>query len=186
MMAAIFVLGFGLLALAGLMSNLNLDSSQSRYMSQESLLASEKLEDLNRYPSCDPWMVPGGSLSTNISQTNAPSSPCSSPNEQVDYFDQVQMSTNEGTSTEITTGKNNSGQAGYWSVTHTPNGQAQSQFIVGTPPTATSDMLVFQRRWIIEGNQPVNGVRRITVLVTLQSPSAGAAASTFQTSTVRP
>jgi hypothetical protein len=45
--------------------------------------------------------------------------------------------------------------------------------------------IAFQRRWIIELNQPVTGVRRITVLVTctngfVQPPV------TFQMSMVRP
>jgi hypothetical protein len=185
-LGATFILAFGLLALAGLMTKMNVNTSQSRYMSDEALLASEKLEDLNRYPSCDPWMVGGGSLTADISTTNSPSAPCSAPNEQVDYFDQVQISTAAGASVEFTTGKNSGGQSGYWNITHTPNGQASSQFIVGSVPAPTSDMLVFKRRWTIEANQPVNGVRRITVLVTLQTPSAGAAAGQFQTSMVRP
>jgi Tfp pilus assembly protein PilV len=186
-MGATFILAFGLLALAGLISKMNVNSSQSRYMSDEALLASEKLEDLNRYPACDPAMVAGGSLTTNITQTNSPAANClTSQSQSVDYFDTVQISTSNGASTEITTGKNSGGQSGYWSTSHTPNGQATSQFIVGNPPTATGDMLVFNRNWVIEANQPVNGVRRITVLVTLKTPSAGAAAGQFQTSMVRP
>lgn len=180
-MCAVFVLAFGLLAAAWTMNKMNLNTSQSRYMSDESLLTSEKLEDLNRYPSIDPAMVPGGSLTANVTQTNT----VGTVTELVDYFDQVQISTNNGQSIEVTTGKN-AGVNGYWTMTHSPNGQASAKFVGGTPPTPTGDMLVFTRRWLIEGNTPVNGVRRITVLVTLQTPSAGAAAGAFQTSMVRP
>lgn len=185
-LGAIFILAFGLLALAGLMSNMNVNTSQSRYMSNEALLASEKLEDLNRYPACDPAMVAGGSLTSDVTQTNTPVSPCSTPGEPVDYFDQVQISTDNGMSSEITTGKNSSGSAGYWLTNHTPDGHASSQFIVGNTPAASPDMLVFKRRWIIEANQPVSGLRRITVLVTLIVPVAESAGGSFQTSLVRP
>jgi prepilin-type N-terminal cleavage/methylation domain-containing protein len=180
-MCAIFVLSFGLLVAAWMMNKMNLNTSQSRYMSDEALLTSEKLEDLNRYPSIDPAMVAGGSLTADITQTNT----VGNVTQFVDYFDQVQISTNNGVSTEITTGKS-AGQNGYWTLTHTPNGQASSKFVAGNPPAPAGDMLVFKRRWIIEQDTPVQGVRRITVLVTLQTPSAGAAAGSFQTSMVRP
>lgn len=180
-MCAVFVLAFGLLAAAWTMNKINLNTSQSRYMSDESLLASEKLEDLNRYPSIDPALVAGGSLTANLTQTNT----VGTVTELVDYFDQVQISTNNGVSTEVTTGKN-AGVVGYWTLTHSPNGQASAQFVGGAPPAPTGDMLVFNRRWLIEQGVPVNGVRRITVLVTLQTPSAGAAAGQFQISMVRP
>ena len=180
-MCAVFILAFGLLAAAWMMNKMNLNTSQSRYMSDESLLTSEKLEDLNRYPSIDPAMVAGGSLTADVSQTNT----VGAVTQLVDYFDQVQISTNNGVSTEVTTGKSG-GINGYWTMSHSPNGQASSQFVGGNPPTPTGDMLVFKRRWLIEQNTPVNGVRRITVLVTLQTPSAGAAAGSFQTSMVRP
>jgi len=180
-MCAVFILAFGLLAAAWMMNKMNLNTSQSRYMSDESLLTSEKLEDLNRYPSIDPAMVAGGSLTADVTQTNT----VGAVTQLVDYFDQVQISTNNGVSTEVTTGKSG-GINGYWTMSHSPNGQASSQFVGGNPPTPTGDMLVFKRRWLIEQNTPVNGVRRITVLVTLQTPSAGAAAGSFQTSMVRP
>lgn len=173
LLGAIFVLTFGLLALAGLMSNMNSDTSQSRYMETEALLASEKLEDLNRYPAVDPAMAAGGSLTSGVTSGN------------VDYFDQVQMSTDNGNSVEITTGTCN-GQAGYTTITHSPNGQASSQCSVGSPPTPTPDMLIFQRRWVIEANEPVSGVRRITVNVSLLSPTVLIGEASFQSTLVRP
>jgi prepilin-type N-terminal cleavage/methylation domain-containing protein len=76
------------------------------------------------------------------------------------YFDQVQISSDNG------------------AVTDTMDGTA--------PPAATSDMLQFKRRWVIEQNQPVNGTLRITVIVIPLTGTAVERAQTFQTSLVRP
>ena len=51
--------------------------------------------------------------------------------------------------------------------------------------TAT-DLLTFQRRWLIETDTPSPRVERITVIVIPVSGSAVEKAETFQTSTVRP
>ena len=63
-MVAIVVLCIGLLSVAALMSQMVRGSSTSRYMSSAAMLASEKLEDLNRYASTDPTVAasPAGSL----------------------------------------------------------------------------------------------------------------------------
>lgn len=172
---AVFVLAFGLLAVAALMSQMNSSSSESRYMSSEALLASEKLEDLNRYGSGDANVSPGGSLTV-----DAPG-----------YSDQIQMSAGSAASgsgdlVETTTGTDpTTGAANYTIIQHSPNGTAKSKTVAGAPPAATSDMIVFDRRWIIEANTPVNGVRRITVLVQLANALNGQQA-TFQTTMVRP
>ncbi|HEX3091712.1 MAG TPA: prepilin-type N-terminal cleavage/methylation domain-containing protein, partial [Candidatus Angelobacter sp.] len=47
---AISILAIGLLGIAALLAQLAGNSTQSRYTSTEALLASEKLDDLNRYP----------------------------------------------------------------------------------------------------------------------------------------
>src|SRR5215471_2630357 len=182
-MGAIFLLAWGLLALAMLISRMNVNTNQSRYMSDEALLASEKMEDLNRYPVVDPAIVAGGSLTANVTQTNT----VGAVTRQVDYFDSVQVSTGNGSSTEITTGTDVNGNPNYTQVTHTPNGDALSQTIAGPAPAPTPDMLVFTRRWIIEQDVPVAGVRRVTVLVTLNSAAAGPTSSaSFQATMVRP
>src|SRR6476661_4589718 len=51
---AISILAVGLLGIAALLAQLGGNSTTSRYMSTEALLASEKLDDLNRYPINDP------------------------------------------------------------------------------------------------------------------------------------
>src|SRR4051812_5934792 len=54
---AISILAVGLLGVAALLAQLGGNSTKSRYMSTEALLASEKLDDLNRYPFNDPAIV---------------------------------------------------------------------------------------------------------------------------------
>ncbi len=53
-----------------------------------------------------------------------------------------------------------------------------------TPPSGAGS-ISFKRRWEIDLNQPVTGVRRITVLVTLENQSVQPPV-TFQMSMVRP
>jgi hypothetical protein len=105
----------------------------------------------------------------------------------------VQISTANGAAIEIVTGQCN-GSAGYWTITHKPDGTATSACTTGAVPPPTSDMLVFSRRWFIETNNVNNpsgtgvAARRITVRVSLPNlvGQARAAAGSFQTSTVRP
>ena len=86
---AVFILAFGLLALAALLAQLFGNTTQSRYLGTEVMLASEKLEDLNQldyntYKATT--LAPGGSLTAN------------NPN----YFDQVQISSRSGIVTDAT------------------------------------------------------------------------------------
>jgi prepilin-type N-terminal cleavage/methylation domain-containing protein len=53
-LAAILVLTIGLVGMAVLMSNMMTGGARSRHMSEAAMLASEKLEDLERYPALDP------------------------------------------------------------------------------------------------------------------------------------
>lgn len=180
-MVAITVLAVGLLAVAALMSQMGASTNQSRYAGIESLLASEKLEDLNQLPAngtttgAGGALLPGGSLTADTAG----------------YFDTVQVSSGAaaeatGDLVEIKIGADpTTGAANYTLVSHSPDGTTKSVTNTGTPPAATVDMLSFDRRWLIEANTPVNGVRRITVQVNLANAGAGQSA-TFQTSLVRP
>jgi Tfp pilus assembly protein PilV len=172
------ILATGLLAIAGLLANLASTTNYSRYTGTQTLLASEKLEDLNLLSACDPDIaVPAGSTSGSLtsdqSQTvNAQAGPpqiCGS--EVVNYFDDVQISSEAGAITETTNGV---------SLAQTPNGEVKT-----TAPPTSSDMLLFHRRWIIEKDQPIPGARRITVVVIAQTGNALDKAATFQTTLVR-
>jgi hypothetical protein len=177
-MIAITILAVGLLGVAALLAQLGGNSTQSRYMSTEALLASEKLDDLNRFPLNDPSIVitsgnAVGSLTTDITATVTVGA---FPPEVVDYFDQVQISSGNGNMVETVSGKDLNGNTVFITTTHAPDGSIS----INTSPTApapTSDMLIFKRNWIIEQNVPnlPAAVRRFTVKVSLQnavSPSS--------------
>lgn len=142
-MIAIVILAVGLLGLAALMAQLTGTTGNSRYMGTQVMLASEKLEDLNRLQPGSAALAPGGSLANNVAN----------------YSDQVQVSSENGGTATVAAGS----------------------------AAASSDMLLFQRRWVIEQNPAglPNGVIRITVSVNLIDGVQSARTSTFQTSMVR-
>ena len=184
---AISILTVGLLSLAALMGKMLLMSHQSRFTSTETVLGSEKLEDLNRrsarsIPDPAIWAPDGGtagSLTADVSQT-VPTG------QAVDYFDQVQVSAGNGSMQETIIGKDSAGKTQYTTVEHFPDGTAKSTQSPTAPAAANNDMLVFNRRWVIEkdpaGLPP--GVRRITVVVSMKNNFTQQ--TPFQTSLVRP
>jgi prepilin-type N-terminal cleavage/methylation domain-containing protein len=159
-MFAIFILAFGLLALAALLSQLSGSTTQSRYLGSEVMLASEKLEDLNQLDynaykapgvvpppgvPLKPTLAPGGSLANSNS---------------IFYSDQVQLSSRSGMVIDPT------------------------DATAAAP--APNDLLTFQRRWVIESDTPAPRVQRITVIVIPLTGTPQERAATFQTSTIRP
>ena len=176
-LVAIFVLSFGILGIAAFMSQMGAGTTDSRYMSAEAMLASQKLEDLNRYSANDPNVSCAnptcGSLTTDVLQ----------------YSDQVEMSSGIGNAGSLQNSndmvENFKTNGSYTQILHSPDGSISSQTTNGNPANATPDMLVFDRRWLIEPNTPAVGVRRITVWVTLSS-AANRENSSFQATMVRP
>jgi prepilin-type N-terminal cleavage/methylation domain-containing protein len=160
-MVAIVILTIGLISTAALMSTSVSTTAKSHYMSTAAMLATEKLEDLDRFNKADPSVATGGSLAADT----------------VGYFDNVQISTNNGVISETTT--TNGASTSY---TQTP-----AAGIVVTPnaglPAPTPDALIFDRRWTVTPDTPIAGVRTVTVLVTLQNSVTPV---TFQMSVVRP
>lgn len=77
---AIAILAVGLLGLAALLANLTGTTTQSRYLSAEVMLASEKLEDLNQRSTGDAALTAGGNLAA----------------DSAGYFDVVQTSSTNG------------------------------------------------------------------------------------------
>lgn len=182
-MIAMVIFSVGVLALAALMSSVNMNTDRSRYMQEATTLATEKLEDLNTYAASS-TVTPistGGSLASDVSG----------------YNDDVQVSADNGALTEITYNPAN-GCYDVFTQPLPPGNASDSGYspCITTPPAALTGASDFHRRWIVEDPITVNGVsvsaRRITVLVSLWSPSAGTAAIylgqpiTFQLSTVRP
>ena len=168
MMVSILVLTIGLVGTAALMSSSVNMGAHARYVSTAALLASEKMEDLDRFPDNDPNLAAGGSLASDITG----------------YSDTVQISTSSGKINETTTAN------GVTTLyTQRPDGT-----VVVTPgaalPAATSDMLTFDRRWQIVANPTVGanvitGAVQITVLVTLNNQALKPPV-TYQTSLVHP
>ncbi|HEV8182220.1 MAG TPA: prepilin-type N-terminal cleavage/methylation domain-containing protein [Candidatus Angelobacter sp.] len=181
---AITILAVGLLGIAALLAQLAGNSTKSRYMSTEALLASEKLDDLNRYPINDPAIaVTNGNSAGSLTADVTDNVTVGVVTDNVDYFDQVRISAGNGNMVETVSGKDVNGNTVYTTTTHAPDGSI-TVATAAIPPAATSDMLTFSRRWVIELNPPNQpaGVRRFTVLVSLNLPTG---ASTFQATMMR-
>jgi prepilin-type N-terminal cleavage/methylation domain-containing protein len=168
MMVSILILTIGLVGTAALMSSSVNMGAHARYVSTAALLASEKMEDLDRYPDGDANIQPGGSLAASIQG----------------YSDSVQISTANGNINEITT-------TGGSTTLYTQKPDGTVGITQGaTLPAASPDMLTFTRRWLITPN-PVVGANtitnavQITVLVTLSNQALNPPVS-FQTSLVHP
>jgi prepilin-type N-terminal cleavage/methylation domain-containing protein len=182
---AIAILAVGMLGAAALLAQLAGNSTTSRYMSTESVLASEKLDDLNRYPYNDPAIAvttgnSAGSLTADVTDTVTANG---LPPEVVNYFDQVRISAGDGNMVETVLGRDASGNPQYTTTAHSPDGSI-TVTQTASLPTGNSNMITFSRRWVIE-QSPAGlpaGVRRFTVLVSLQN---GTAPATFQASMVR-
>lgn len=171
-LAAIAILTIGLLAMAALMSRMTTNSAQSRYMSGASVLATEKLEELNRYPASDPMVaVSSGSVGSITSDSTSGS---------VHYYDDVQLSAMGGAITSTTS--DDSGN--YNTIVHRADGTITTSSST-TAPALQSASLLYHRRWTIEANTPVVGTRRVTVFIQLTNPPLPRPV-TFQMSMVRP
>lgn len=173
---AIAVLTIGLCALASLVAQSLTGTGTARYLSTATTLASEKLEDLDRWPSADPHVSAGGSLTSDSAGT-------------INYYDDVDLSNTSGQVAESTAGTT-SGTTTYNNVTHNATGYIVDNSAATSPANTGTGTVVFHRRWLIEANPVVNGItltgsRRVTVLVTLTTNTTGTGA-TFQMSMIRP
>jgi prepilin-type N-terminal cleavage/methylation domain-containing protein len=162
-MVALLVLTVALVGTASLMSTSVNSTARSHYMSTAAMLASEKLEDLDRFDKNDPAMVAGGSLAADVAN----------------YFDDVQISADNGSISETTSA---SGVSTVY--VQQPGGNITVTQNAGLP-APTPDSLTFDRRWTVVADTPVPGVRTVTVLVTLTNQALKPAV-TFEMSVVRP
>src|SRR5579872_169396 len=81
---AMFILIVGLTAMATLVAQSLTGTDNARYLGLATTLVSEKLEDLNRWPSSDPHVVAGGSLTAD------------SASGSINYYDDVDLSNTNG------------------------------------------------------------------------------------------
>ncbi|PSH02808.1 MAG: hypothetical protein CXZ00_15535 [Acidobacteria bacterium] len=189
---AIIIFTVALLGLAALMLRVSAGTERSRYMSIATMLASEKLEDLIRYPSTDPvvYVPPSSVLVGGLAADKSELISCSGVTENVIYYDDVRLSVGEGVVTEVRTATDGSGNPCYYVFKHTASGAASEGSCLSAAPAVPSGTLVFHRRWMIESPVTVNttsvaNIRRITVLVKLPTSIQGGDVS-FQMSALRP
>jgi prepilin-type N-terminal cleavage/methylation domain-containing protein len=189
---SILVLSVGILAVASLVAQMEGGTDRSGYLSLASTYASEKLEDLNRYPTWDPHVCvssgeTAGSLTSDVQATvgagsNTPTTTvsCSGTSETIDYYDDVQITNSNGELCE-TVGASPS----FITTCHQASGVAVATVTSSTATAEESGTISFHRRWTIEMDQPITNVKRVTVLVSLNNGYMSPGVS-FQLSAVRP
>ena len=193
-MVSIGILTVGLLGVAMLLGTTIASGTRARYMNMANVLASEKLDNLTKWPSSgtacaqsDPNICAGGSLT----------GPATCASTDI-YCDQITVNEASGTNYETQTQKvpdpANPGNFKDQTTTivHTNTGCIDTPANCGVPNPAAGGS-TFTRRWLITtdptiksagATATVTGLRRITVVVTLNS-KAGPPVS-FQMSMVRP
>ena len=193
-MIAIVVITAGLLAVGALVAKMNTTTSKSRYISVQAYLASEKMDELSRYPGSqystngpDPniWAPDGGSAGDLTTQSTATVT-SGGTTVNVDYYDLVQISAGQGTMSETTKRRDLTTNAvTYTTISQDVSGTFNTSQSANAPAVA-SDSLYFERRWLIEKDPTglPKGVRRITVVVLDNNPSAQT--KPFQVTMVRP
>jgi len=174
--------------MAALIGSTLVVGTSSKYMNMANVLASEKLDSLNKWPSNDPNVAAGGDL--------AGPNTCGAGD---DYCDQVTVSETSGadyeTQTQVVTDPVTGNQTNVTdTIVHTKSGCVDTPANCGVPAPA-GDGATFTRRWLITSNPTitnsggvattVTGARRITVLVSLVNQSVKPPVS-FQMSMVRP
>jgi prepilin-type N-terminal cleavage/methylation domain-containing protein len=184
-MVALVVLCVGLVALGGLAAQTMNGTTRSRFLALSADLATEKLEDLSRWPTFDPnvYAAAGTTVGSLTSDSSANVTSGGIPSELVNYYDDVELSDANGAISE-TVSQVVSGTTSYKTTSHNPDGTITTS--TSTSPTAANVNAVgFHRRWVIEMDQPISGLRRITVLVSLDNQYMNPPVS-FQMTMVRP
>jgi len=164
---AMVILTIGVVGVAATIGSAVKTTDNSKYSNIASTLATEKLEDLNRWPSNDSHVAGGGSLGADTAG----------------YFDDVSMAADGGAFTEVQSAADGT----FTSTTFNPSNNPIP--LATSSATAPSVPVTFDRRWLIEQDPTMNGVvitgvRRITVWI--RSVGAIQPPITFQMSTVRP
>jgi len=184
-LVAMLVLSIGLVALASLAAQSLSNTSRSQSVAMSADLATEKLEDLSRWPTFDPnvYAAAGTTVGSLTSDQSANVTSGGIPTELVNYYDDVEISDSKGSISE-TVSQVIAGVTSYKTTSHNPDGTITTS--TSTSATAADVGAVgFHRRWTIEMDQPVTGLRRVTVLVTLSNSVVRPPVS-FQMTMVRP
>jgi prepilin-type N-terminal cleavage/methylation domain-containing protein len=179
-LVATIILSVGLLAAASLMTRTFTTSMESKDTSIATMLCSEKLEDLARYPSADAHVNAGGGVVGDLNNDIVQNVTVGLVTSTINYYDDVFINTGTGTLSETRTGLDPvTGSPNFTQTDVAADGTVTTTVTAGSPPGQPT----FKRRWMIEDNQPINGLKRITVRVTAMT---GTRPATFQMTMVRP
>jgi Tfp pilus assembly protein PilV len=180
---AITILTIGVMGMAFLMASTAVLGTTSRYTNMANVLASEKLDSLNKYPSTDPNVAPGGALTG--------SATCGTTDI---YCDTVTVNESSGADYETQTQVNTDGTTQTTTIVHASTGCVDTPTNCGVagPPAGGS---TFTRRWLITLNptvtstggstETITGYRKVSVVVSQNGATDGHPV-TFQMSMVRP
>lgn len=186
---SIAILTVGLLGMAALVCGTMITGADAKYMNTANVLASEKLDDLNKWPSTDPNVAAGGSLAgprtCAVGDTYCDEVTVSEVS-GADYIVQTQMVFDPVTNTSkpVTT-----------TIVHTSTGCVDTPANCGVAaPVGNGNTYV--RRWLITTNPvitnaagattTITGARQVTVLVSLVNSGNAHRPVKFQMSMVRP
>ncbi len=185
-MVSIAILAVGLLGVAALISSTMSSGTSARFVNMANVLASEKLDGLNKWPASDPNVACATTTCGSLTGTAT----CASGDA---YCDEVTMTESAGADYETQT-QIVDGTAQTTTIVHTNTGCVDTPTNCGVPdPTGGGS--TFTRRWLITmsptistaggATATVTGSRRITVIVNLNDLSVQPPVS-FQMSMVRP
>src|ERR1700683_5567989 len=94
---ASFILIVGIVAVAGVVGSTLGNTSRSEYMTQAATVATEKLEDLNRFPPTDANVaVTTGTSAGSLASDSQQSVTVNGVTQTVNYYDEVYFSPSEG------------------------------------------------------------------------------------------
>jgi type IV pilus modification protein PilV len=187
-LVSIAILTVGLVGMAAMVSSSLVFGASAKYMNMANVLASEKLDNLNKWPSTDPNVAPGGSLAGPVN--------CAAGDT---YCDQVTVSEASGAnyitqSQVVFDPATNTSKSVTTTIVHTNAGCVDTPANCGVP-NPTSGGSTFTRRWLITADPvitsdagaptTITGARQITVLVSLINNPVKRPV-TFQMSMVRP
>lgn len=199
------ILAIGLLGAAALITSLLASGGQARYMNMANVLASEKLDNLNKWPSTDQNVCDSTACADAANSPFCNATSCGSLTGSITcaagdpFCDQVTVSETSGanyeTQTQVVTDPLTGTSTNQTTtIVHTSSG------CVGTPtncsvPSPPAGGTTFTRRWLITSNptitsggtsKTVTGARRVTVVVSLVNESSSQNPVQFQMSMVRP
>lgn len=193
------VLAVGLLSIAALIAGTIQAGTRAKYMSMASILASEKLDSLSKWPSGDTPQSTSTAMAAAPTDPNiwGPAGSLTGPEvcaANDDWCDQVTVSESSGADYE-TQQQVVDGFTQQTTIVHTSSGCVGTPATCGVPAPTAGGGSTFTRRWQITPNPSISAVgggstnandtRRITVVVTLNDTSASNPVS-FQLSMVRP